>query len=588
MRLPFFFLISSLIFSVSASDLEDVAQSREWNLLLHYRSSKSEVDSGAFFLAPQGPVDPLAELKENIAAANDRRRVGFNKEEFECAFPARAQFLIDQRLIQKREVRCERLQKFEQQMGAMQIWMIFAASFPNNPASVFGHTFLRIKTHPEKMTPDLLDYGINFAANTPGTDGTLAYAWKGLMGGYKGYYSITPFYEKVLEYSEVESRDMWEFELPLSPMERKRFLLHLWELLNNSWFDYYFLDENCSYQLFWPINYARPSLKLIDSKAFFWTPAETVRKLFDQFNSFEKTKNRMSVKARFILQKENLESRDRESLNAIIANEKKIEDEESADVCNAYLAYLEWQKSKSGKLDQAQFDKALKARSLLPIKAPPEFETPLSNPLLAHDSRLVGLKVNKDWASVDLAPFSHHQLKRDGGFIPFSEFEFFKANIRYEYDQKKWSLNRFDYFHVSALNAVDSLDRALSWRVNIASDQRSHFVEGGAGYGFGFWNQQALAYSLLKAEVHFLNHGEKRWSPGPSLEVGLVQRFHRLKNRLKSELLYSEFIREWSSSIATGYSLNRNQVLSFEALHTYGLDKKSKSDSIVLGFEHSF
>lgn len=588
MRLPFFFLINLILFSANASDLNTVAKSREWNLLLHYRSEKSEVDSADFFISKEGPENPLEELKQNINAAEENQKVGFHKEDYRCAFPARTQFLLEQKLISPKKVKCERLEEFEAKMGDLQIWIIFAASFPNNPASVFGHTFLRIKTRPQSKTPDLLDYGVNFAANTPSTDGTLAYAWKGLMGGYKGYYSISPYYEKVLEYAEVESRDMWEFELPLTHDERERFSLHLWELLNNSWFDYFFLDENCSYQLFWPINYARPSLKLIDSKALFWTPAETVRKLVDQFQSFNEIKNRVSVKARFVLQKEHLTSDEQDSLNKIITNKKQIEEETSVDVSNTYLAYLEWQKSKEGKIDSLQFDRALRARAKLPVKAPTEWQTTLSNPLLAHDSRLVAIKANRDWASLEAAPFSHHQLKNDGGFIPFSEFEFFKLNIRYDFDRKKGFMNRFDYFHVSALNPVDSLDHSLSWRVNIASDQRSHFVEGGAGYGLGFWNQQAIAYSLLKGEIHFMNHGDHKWSPGPALEVGAVQRFHKIKNQLKSELFYSEFIREWKSSFATGYSLTRNQVFTLQALHSYDLDKKSKSDSIVLGFEHSF
>jgi hypothetical protein len=49
---------------------------------------------------------------------------------------------------------------------------------------------------------------------------------KVLTGQYPGEYSIMPYYRKVKEYGDFESRDLWEYELNLTP-EETRFWLNI-------------------------------------------------------------------------------------------------------------------------------------------------------------------------------------------------------------------------------------------------------------------------------------------------------------------------------------------------------------------------
>ena len=74
-----------------------------------------------------------------------------------------------------------------------------------------------------------------------------------------------PYYRKVREYNDIESRDIWEYKLKLSEEEVSRVLLHLWEM-QRAEFDYYFLDENCSYQLLSLLDVAREDLHLTKEK----------------------------------------------------------------------------------------------------------------------------------------------------------------------------------------------------------------------------------------------------------------------------------------------------------------------------------
>ena len=64
--------------------------------------------------------------------------------------------------------------------------MVFPTAHINSPASMYGHTFLRVSSDEE--TP-LISNAINYAAKTTDTNGFI-FAYKGLFGEYEGRYSI--------------------------------------------------------------------------------------------------------------------------------------------------------------------------------------------------------------------------------------------------------------------------------------------------------------------------------------------------------------------------------------------------------------
>ena len=68
--------------------------------------------------------------------------------------------------------------------SATNITVIFASSYPGNPASLFGHTMLRVHRSSATAEQPLLDEGIGFAADVD-TDNALLYAIKGLFGGFR-------------------------------------------------------------------------------------------------------------------------------------------------------------------------------------------------------------------------------------------------------------------------------------------------------------------------------------------------------------------------------------------------------------------
>ena len=170
--------------------------------------------------------------------------------------------------------------------------MIFPAAYLNNPASMYGHTLLRIDAKDQDETTRLLAYSINYTANTDERGG-VAFTIKALIGRYPGTFSSMPYYLKVREYTDLENRDIWEYELNLTPEEIDRLLMHAWEL-GPVYFDYYFFDENCAYHLLGLLEAARPDLNLTEGFRWWAIPSDTVREVVKQKGLVKKTLYRPS------------------------------------------------------------------------------------------------------------------------------------------------------------------------------------------------------------------------------------------------------------------------------------------------------
>jgi hypothetical protein len=271
----------------------DLAAKPGWRALLHYRRRplglglQSHADDPDFFLSPRGRDDPYAELEATLRAFFDdreRHRIGDRElQHAQCAFVARYHWLrealaFDPARLPERP--CAQYRAFLESLDPAGVTFVFAEAFMNNPASMFGHTLLRVDPRQAVGDEDELRYGllgwaVNFAGAT-GEEGGPLYALKGLTGLYQGFYDVGPYARKVKQYGDWEDRDIWEYRLALTEAEIERMLMHLWELQGIA-FDYYYFDENCSYQLLALLDVARPGLALAAELPFWVIPADTVR-----------------------------------------------------------------------------------------------------------------------------------------------------------------------------------------------------------------------------------------------------------------------------------------------------------------------
>src|ERR1041384_8767944 len=79
----------------------ELADEREWHLLLHYRKDllggyTSEQDDPGFFMSSDGKTDPQAELDATLKQFFSNELVGRSKKPDPCAFIARYEWLRNQ------------------------------------------------------------------------------------------------------------------------------------------------------------------------------------------------------------------------------------------------------------------------------------------------------------------------------------------------------------------------------------------------------------------------------------------------------------------------------------------------------------
>ena len=245
-----------------------LSQRAPWTRLIHYQPNRylpgvtSTIDSANFFLSDDGDTDPEAELQATLASFfSDELR---QDEPPQCRVKARYEWLKSVLLFDAQrlpEPACERYEKWAAPLNAAALTLVFASSEISGPATMFGHTLLRVDSRDNADDKRLLTHAVNYSAIYDDVEGSLSYAIRGIAGGYIGVFAVMPYYEKVNEYARIEQRDLWEYPIHLEPDEVQRLLWHLWEMREVE-FNYYFFSENCSYMLLSLIEVARPDLTL--------------------------------------------------------------------------------------------------------------------------------------------------------------------------------------------------------------------------------------------------------------------------------------------------------------------------------------
>lgn len=284
-----------------------------------------------------------------------------------CAFPARKLILERDLKLKFPEVKCSAYEEWRAGLPVTDISLVFATAYPNNPASMFGHTFLRLKGPGTGKA--LLDYAVNFAA-TAGSDGGVEFAVLGIFGGYEGHFSLAPYFIKVNEYNHGEARDLWEYPLEISKEGIDIMLAHLWEMEANTWFDYWFFDENCSWQILRLLEVANPQLKLTESAPFYIIPAETVR-ILQSSNLLKSPEFRPSLRRQYL---------------------SRVSPKTSVEKLDKKLAYYQLQSrlKKLNSIEEKKYHKLLKKRSEIHAPVTPVRVVAAENsPHLGHGLRRV-------------------------------------------------------------------------------------------------------------------------------------------------------------------------------------------------------
>jgi len=580
---------------------------RYWHVLLHYKKTffgiESLIDDPKFFVSPAGKKDPESELLETIKSFFKE----YNDEgsDTRCRFPARYKWLKERLAIDETMLPgsgCSELEKFLEALNPQSATLVFPSAYMNSPASMFGHTLIRIDG---KYQSKLISYAINYAANT-GDEGGISYLIKGLFGFFKGYFSILPYYEKIEEYNDLDMRDMWEYELNLSEDEVMRMVLHIWELKDIYSF-YYFFDENCSYNLLFLIEAARPEVNLTDEFGQWVVPSDTLKAVIGKglvkaVTYRPSRSTRIRHWATFLSPKDKKLAAD---IASGVVSPNRVMDESLErqgkiivlDIAAELVQHRFMRRDIDKEIYQKRFLEILNVRKdlgkqdseILNIPQPPRPEE-------GHSSSMVnigvGTKDNKAYQLTGFRPAYHDLADREHGFQKGSEIIFGSIELRYYPDDKKALLNRVDIIDIVSLSIRDEFFKPVSWKVyagfrrETLYDGREHLIYSlNPGFGFASKGFAGIYYAFVEADLQIGRGFGHDYTFGVGPSAGIIKDFTKWwKILLSSRFMYhamGDSNRLYALEMKHNFSITKDHALRLNFIRTKSYSQYSTDINLL-------
>lgn len=535
--------------------LEQIAEHKIWRSLLHYfdtglpsRNITSQVDDDKFFISPDGATDPLSELTTTFDIFKSKLHP--DHQRFACQFPARFFWLKSQLPNQLPKMpKCAEFEAFREKINAQKVFLVFPAAYLNSPSSMFGHTFLRLKAGHRNNA--LLDYSINFAANANASENTLLYSIRGLTGGYPGQFSVVPYYDKIKEYSFLDSRDIWEYELKLNDTERAQLVRHTWELQNIQ-FDYYFLTENCSYRLVTLLAAISDRIDAAGEYRFRAVPTDTIRFL-SKTPGFDEVSYRPSQVTKLRAAQSNIDDDNLNLIQEAVLDPdfdpkellKLNHPKESLDLAYDYARYVAAKEKRNLPHLSERTLQLLSLRARQPRPQQPQSQQIGSNTLSipvpavrddqGHDTLPLTIQMGHsdsgNFLNLGVRGAYHDLLDPPAGYPEGAQLLLFNLEMRHFFDldesnQKRTQLRRFAFVDIFSNTPVDQFVKPRSWRVAFGLQyfdlEQTHgsFFEAGLGRT---WQWHNLSLSALGSLNTGLFSDTGFLGAGPSLQMQYQQ-----------------------------------------------------------------
>jgi hypothetical protein len=565
MRILFLFLTMVLPLMTSAVHAETPAQlatqvielsrsrglggERQWRRLMHFKVTpfgvdESQIDSANFFISKNGKSNAQAELETFVQKIFESPLDLPEPQALQCRFPARYQYLKNKLkdVVKEWPDRvCPTLDRWFETLRGTSVSLVFSSYYLNNPSSTFGHTLLRVNKAPsdrDGQRYELLDYGINFAANA-NTSNPFLYSYMGLFGGFPGTFTTVPYYYKVREYNNSESRDLWEYELNIDSIKVDLLVKHIWEV-GPTYADYWYLTENCSYFIFTLLEAADPDLDLTSRLKKFVIPTDTVQVAWQTPGFVRSVHFRPSVRSELYERLKVLTDAEKDLVAETVKKKelhpelKKLSEHRRRLVLDAAIDDMDFLYAvpiQTPTTPEAQFKNLLLgARSQIDeiserLKIQPSYREAPHN---GHGSRRLSLggfnhQVQGSGALLGYKFALHDLLDPIIGYPEYAQISFFDLKFSY-FDQNKVTgsrnqpeLENFMLFEVISLSPYTQFSKSVSWRLHVGVERminedcmgcHAWQVTGGPGYTLRFLDEPLLVgYLGIKGGFYYTARG---------------------------------------------------------------------------------
>lgn len=373
--------------------------------------------------------------------------------------------------------------------------LVFAEQYAGNPASLFGHVFLRLGG--DLLQPRPLDSIVGFFADVPADVSALQYALKGLFGGFEASYVPSEYQHGLREYNDLENRGLWEYELAMTDAEIERLVLRI-RASRDETVPYYFLTRNCAAGMLDLLELPHPA-----RRAFFELPVDVVRALAAS-GRVRAVRYRPPFGARVEARFAQLDAAQRQAADELLDGSRtpaEVDDAAALEAAAESLAFAARQR-RTDTPEDPRLSLLLRRRAALggaPVTVEPH---PPRRPDSAHPPTRLALGVDADGAPiVALRPGVHGLMDRSDGLEGQVEMEVLAATLR------GVDLERLRLLSLRHLVPMTRTARRPAWgvRLDVARRQddvcRAAEAEGQAGLAFGSTRLTGYLLAAARAEA---------------------------------------------------------------------------------------
>ena len=586
---------------VQRARLMQLSEKPGWLQLLHYRPHVfgglySQADDRAFFMAPGGKFDAAAELEASLRGLFVPPASQPHGNHAQCRFPARLHWL-DAHLSFRQalpETDCQAFRQWRHSLDADSVTLVFPSMYLNNPASMFGHTFLRLDR--EGRSP-LLSYALSYAAETDPGDSALVYVYRGLSGAYPGKFSVQPYYETVRTYGDIEHRDIWEYSLRLSAQQVEQLVRHAWEIRNIR-FDYYFLRENCSYRLLTLLDVAQGDAPLVNRHPVYAIPVDTVRSI-EHRPGISAARYRPAISSRLQQMYAQLPVQQQKFVMDVLQRQpagfdmQQYTSLDRARMLDFMIEYVAWDDT----VDKDFSEQLLLMRSRINLSDQPVFSFSGDDPRDGHKTTRwqLGAGDHEDvgYGVLGVRLAMHDLLDPPHGFLKGAAISVLDTRLRY-YEQDELRIEAIDFFSIQSFSQATPWHSPLSaeFGFSMARDRlrNDNIFSLSSGVGYSTGTSSVLLYALVHARIDNYQTPQSSASFYMGARMGALWLIDE-SSRMTLRALHSRSVNERQNEIRHyelqyQYDFDRQNALRLQLSHRQRL--YSELDDVQLSFLRYF
>jgi hypothetical protein len=476
---------------ISADKIEAIAFDPAWMALIHWDGRTPHIIDKKFLLS-QGDFSPTKELRLTLELLYSGDTYAA------CRFPARYYYLKEKLSLPSLNLEaCADLLEFKKKAPIDKLYIVFASENISSPASMMGHTLIKISGINDLNIS--VDHAISFYTNINGFNLPKIF-YTSVISGKKGFFTLSPYAEKLAQYNIIEGRNVWEYEIEVDEFTLTLIQYHFFELKQTD-LKYFFIGYNCATLTHFILSLA--SRKIPTKNLFGISPIDVVKSA-KKNGLIRNTKLIPAKKWRIKMFEDNLDSTDRKIIASAIINNsltnlEKIEGDENRFIAlNLAENYKDTQfennaitqlqsESLQNKINNVRKDAMFFDLDLS------EYKDPTKSPA---DSQIAigGLRYrNENYVILDLLPASHKLEDDNRQYFGETALTLGELSIASSLETKSAFLKSFTLYGVNSLMPRATFGGGLSGRFRIGLEQQIYndwqqhsqvYVDGALGSTF--------------------------------------------------------------------------------------------------------